>query len=306
MFTVEDFQYGTELEFGDIPKQEGIIPSELGSFEYCEGDIINLDPSRHGAAHPKGDWGGEINTVPSLSVDEQVDKIMSIIDLFEDMDCSGPTISHRAHTHIHVHIPGLIEDLDMLKRVTQYVYDNQEDFLSEVYPFDERAFDRVVAVDTIFGDIDHVTVKAQPLPSAARYLRTDGGKRMAYWVNERAQAASSFEEYIKGFCSGESRRGMPLRYGINLYCLKHTKTIEFRCFRGSLDEDEIHAAFDAVQLFLGEAVKENPRAWKDVQGRPHEIEYPPMTYDEADEQAFMNTKVKGDFISGKNRRFIEL
>ena len=77
------FTYGFEIEWGDIDRNMP-IPPELGAWEYCETDIINLrEPYRGLGSDPKGvnpPVGGEINMKPTRTMEEQVDNIMKIHD----------------------------------------------------------------------------------------------------------------------------------------------------------------------------------------------------------------------------------
>ena len=90
------------------------------------------------------------------------------------------------------------------------------------------------------------------------YLKYDGGRRMPdYMIDNIINLSTDFNTFIKQHCTGKDgvSMGRPFRYAINTYSLKHTKTIEFRFFRASVDKNEMHDMFLFVENF-------NPRQWK--------------------------------------------
>lgn len=307
-YNTEEFQYGAELEFGDINKKrcDSILPKELGSFEWCEGDILNLREPYYGiAGDPEGinpPVGGEINTVPTVGWQAQHDKIFSIVDFLVEHG-EEPTISHRCHSHIHIHVPSLIDDVDALRRLGAYVYDNQETLFNLVYPYDMNVLPRTT-VEDLFGVKEIIL---EPTKEAKRYLKTDGAKLMPEWVRDRLVVCTDFEDFYRSFMSGESRRGMPIRYGVNLYCLKHTKTIEFRCFRGTLDKEKYANCFMLVEEFINAALNTGEPLESIIERRDWKYEdFPEMRYDHEAQKIFEQTKKHGDFIKGKQRKFVEL
>ena len=78
MINIDNWTYGYEIEWGDIDRTIK-IPESLGSWEYAETDIVNLyDPVKNIACDPLGlnpTYGGEINTKPTKTSKQQIDKI---------------------------------------------------------------------------------------------------------------------------------------------------------------------------------------------------------------------------------------
>ena len=84
-FDKNDFTWGYEIEWGDIDRRLE-IPEHLGSWEYSETDIVNLNPPyQYVACDPRGEsppFGGEINTKPTSTWQDQADRVMELHDLF--------------------------------------------------------------------------------------------------------------------------------------------------------------------------------------------------------------------------------
>jgi hypothetical protein len=57
-------------------------------------------------------------------------------------------------------------------------------------------------------------------------------------------------------CAGKDgvSMGRPFRYAINTYCLKHTDTVEFRCFRATTDIKRIQDQLRFVHEFMNAAL----------------------------------------------------
>ena len=261
--------YGCELELSDVPRIA--LPSELGSWDGCERDVVNTKAPYHGvAADPLGftpPVGGEINTPPTLGWPMQVDHIAKVFGFFRAIDAE-PVAGPTSHLHIHVCVPGLVNDIDALKRLACYVFDNQEDMI------------RICGRYTWKHDMGR---KAQD------YFKQDGGRMLpAYILNNILDKATTFDQFIKMHAAGKDgvSMGRPFRYAINMYCLKHTGTIEFRMFRGTTDLSLIRNAFTAVERFLEFAL--SPFNKPGAHTRPcrfqdwyavKKLEMPPMKWD---------------------------
>lgn len=237
MFDPKDWTYGFEIEWGDVPRNIE-IPEHLGSWEASETDILNMrEPYAFVAADPLGlspPVGGEINTKPTKTWQEQVDRVFEIRDYFREKGFE-PTVCMSTHAHVHIHIPGLADDITALKRLSQYVYDNQMD-----------------TVEGVYGYYDDPGMKGAA-KGAKMYLKYDGGRLMPEYINSNIQSlANDFDDFIRLHACGKDgvSRGRPFRYAINMYSLKHTQTVEFRCFRNTLDRDELESIYSFVEQFM--------------------------------------------------------
>lgn len=240
--------WGLELEWSDIPRAP--LNPQMGTWDSGERDIVNTKGQYRGvAADPLGlepPVGGEINTVPTRGWRGQL-AIMSMLATNFALAGFPPVSGPTAHHHIHCCVPGLTQDIAALKRLACYVFDNQADFVE------------ICGRYKWHHDMDR---------AAQAYFRMDGGRKLpAYILNNILDKATTFEEFIRMHAAGKDgiRMGRPFRYAINMYCLKHTGTIEFRPFRGTTDLKYAQNAFMACEMFLklGLSHDKKPRRFRD-------------------------------------------
>jgi hypothetical protein len=277
--------WGCELELGDVARNIA-IPKRLGSWEYAETDIVNRRPPyKNVAADPLGEEppvGGEINVAPTTTIDEQLQHIKSLIRLFGEHGCE-PTVSQCVmEFHVHVHIPGLTEDIGALKRITKYIAINQKTVVDKCVAYREHPLMRKTK-------------------TARTYLKWDMGRMMPYWMADNIiEKAGSFEDFIRIQCCGKDgvSMGRPFRYTVNTYCLKHIKTIEFRCFRASLDLDLLCNCFCFVRDFMASALGTQKTAASIIE--ENNYKFPPFVYDHEQYLGWEQTKWGKE--RGKKRR----
>lgn len=273
-YNKEIFTWGCEIEWGDI-RRDVEIPEELGTWEYCETDVVNIrDPYKFVACDPLGidpPVGGEINTKPTRTIDQQLVNIDKLIHIFEKEECP-PTDGCTNELHIHVHVPGLKDDIDALKRLTQYIKNNQEFTMFECSAFE-----------------DHPTMKG--LKGAKAFMKLDGARLMPDWMADNIiNMAENFDDFIRLQCCGKDgvSRGRPFRYGINTYCMKHIETIEFRCFRPTVDIDEFESCFRFCEEFMYNALNGGKSVREIIEDGDYE--FPPFQWDPAAYKGWMETK----------------
>jgi hypothetical protein len=218
-----EMTFGCELELADVDRRI-VLPEELGDWDYCECDIVNtLPPYRGVAADPLGEVpqvGGEIHVRPGKTPKELALRVQELLDFLERKG-SLYSASPASPFHVHIRTKGLRDDIGALKRLAAFVRHNQH------YIFDK-----------VWGYVKDPRMS----PFVARYLRTDGALPMPNWMADNILAfAVNFDDFIRLHCCGKDAksRGRPFRYGINLYCLKHIDTIEFRFFHATVSSWEI-------------------------------------------------------------------
>jgi len=304
MFDSKNFTYGFEIEWGDIDRQLA-VPSELGSWEYCETDIVNLrEPYRGLATDPQGvnpPVGGEINTMPTKTWQQQVDNIIKIRDLFTEHG-TPPTSGIVNHGHLHVHVPGLIEDIDALKRLMVYIKHNQHITMERVYQFS-------------------IQPGMEKTKTARTYLKHDGGRIAADWLLDNlATVPVDFDDWLRVHCCGKNAvvRSRPFRYGIHTYALKNSRTVEFRCFRSTTKREELEDSFLFATKFMDAALNDGPNVQEILDSR--DWQFPPFDYDhemylgwERSKPAKRDRNLDNETAArlglttlGKSRKFIEV
>ena len=278
-----------EIEWGDVPRSFS-IPEELGTWEYSERDIVNLkDPYKYVCADPLGESppvGGEINTKPTKTWEEQVDRYFHLEKLFKD-NGTPPTVGATAHTHIHCRVPGLRNDITALKNLTKYIKENQ-----------------ATTIDRVYGFYEHNQMKGTK--GAKMYLKFDGGRPMPDYMSDNIiNKATDFDSFIKMHAAGKDgvSMGRPFRFAINMYALKHIDTIEFRLFRGTLDRTELESCFRFVRDFLDAALNDGPTVNELIDHNKYK--FPPMIWDLNQFIGWNNTKHPED-RGEKVRTYVEV
>ena len=225
--------WGCELEFGDIPRWVD-IPLHLGSWEYFETDIVNQREPYWGiASDPLGKdppFGGEINTIPTKTWQEQIDKIYNIIRYFTELGYP-PTVSCVQQFHIHVGLD--TEKLNSIptskiKNLIAYCAINQKRFIEATSQF---------------------TLDERMSESAIEFLKNDGGRLTPIEMYHDMLLSNSPVDCL--FQDKTEYDGIHMkRYGINLRSLLYNKTIEFRSFRASLDLKQLAYCFLLCEKFM--------------------------------------------------------
>ena len=274
IYDPKTYTWGYEIEWGDIDRSLE-IPEHLGGWEYAETDIVNIhEPYKYVACDPLGTeppMGGEVNTKPTATKEEQVDRIMDIHQLFVD-NGDQPSASCVNHGHLHVFVPGLKDDLGALKRLISYIKENQADTVDICYQF-----------------YDAATMKGAK--GAKMYLKYDGGRLMPdYMCDNIVNLAEDFNHFIKLHAAGKDgvSMGRPFRYAINTYCMKHTGTIEFRCFRSTTDRREIEDQFRFAELFISSALNGGPSVKEIIAN--NDFQFPPFVWNLGEYLGWQKTK----------------
>ena len=267
-YSSDKYTWGYEIEWGDIDRTLE-IPSHLGTWEQAEIDIVNIhEPYKYVAVDPLGinpPVGGEINTKPTRTWKEQVDRIMEIHQLFVD-NGDSPSSSCVNHGHLHVHVPDLKNDIDALKRLIKYIKRNQKTTIKKLYGF-----------------YDDPEIKGG-------YLEIDGGTPMPEQVcNKIIDRAKNFDDFIDYHYLPEHLEGEmpPARYAINTYIMQYTNTIEFRCFRSSTNRKQIEDQFRFVEKFMDAALNGGPKV-KHILSE-YDYEFPPFIFNAAEYEGWNKT-----------------
>jgi hypothetical protein len=103
---------------------------------------------------------------------------------------------------------------------------------------------------------------------------------MADWLaTNLGTVPTDFNDWLRVHCCGKDAvtQSRPFRYGIHTYALKNSKTIEFRCFRSSIDRREIEDCFKFATEWIDAALNNGP----DVQEIlfSNDYKFPPFEYD---------------------------
>lgn len=231
MISLEGATFGCELELGDIDTRIK-IPTRLGKWDFKDGSIANSNGTANDPKKILNHYGSEIQVAPASSINELVDRVGLIYDLFPKKDFNFTT-----NLHPHIRVPGLKDDLQSLKRIAHYLH---------------------IYGEELFHLVDPIPVPEKTNKGAwKRYLRRKHSHHTlpsarAYHEMRMARNCKEFYEAH----APKDRKGKPQfhlvqRAGINLMQLwSDTETIEFRCFTMSPDLEKMRNAFRFTRMFL--------------------------------------------------------
>jgi hypothetical protein len=226
-----DFTYGLELEFGLLDRTKTPI---LGcKYSEQEMDVASRHPDGKITCSNPADIhtaGGEVNTPPSNTIEEQVEMVKKILEWQPQVN-----VNHRLHLHTHVAFPGLCEDLPMMKKILKYIQDNA-DFV----------------LNTVYVPTRHPKMNA----SAWSYQITDQS-RMPDYKYKFCMDAETVEDFRNSHAkikNGNVAYQFMKRYAVNLYSIFKHGTIEFRHFFPTLNPDHVRAALEYSKKFVEEAI----------------------------------------------------
>jgi len=231
--------FGVELEWADVDRRIEIDPL-LGSWDFKDYTIVN---SNGRANDPTGEYpiGGEINTKPTETVEEQVEIIKKLSDLL------SPVINYRCNLHIHVGIKGFPESIDSLKSVAGYLRGGEEFVYEFVEPIPKPTSDEFVTKEEFLGAMKRYRRR---LVSHHHSVPDSRWKEM--------MKSETIEEFMSAHAplskNGTRAFHITPRAGMNLRSLAKHGTIEYRHFPGSSDYREIKSCLEWVGLYTTAAL----------------------------------------------------
>lgn len=250
-FDATKWTYGVELEYGNCDRTIKDLPDGAKW-----NALDNTCVSSTGIANdPQGKlykFGGEINTRPTTTVDEQVEHIAKVNKFLRE---NGPAaiVNYRSNLHIHIRVPGLKDNLRALKKLLTYINTYQEQAFSIVenipvpdrntlppleYTWHKKRYDR------------RLTSHQHKLPAKRVEAMLAATTPTEFWHEHAHKDAKGNPAWFQ--CP---------RAGINLRQLfEETNTIEFRHFPGTLKPAEMRSAINWCRDFLDLALNYDDQA----------------------------------------------
>ena len=240
-FDTKNWSYGVELEYGNCDRKIKDLPDGAKW-----NSLDNTCVSSTGIANdPQGklyQFGGEINTRPTFSIDEQVEHIAKVNKFLRE-NGPAPIVNYRSNLHIHIRVPGLHTNLKALKKLLTYVH-----------TFQEQAF---AIVENIPVPDRNTLPPLEYTWAKKRYDRrlTSHQHKLPFKRVEAMLAATTPTEFWHEHAHKDAK-GNPAwfqcpRAGINLRQLfEETNTIEFRHFPGTMSATEMRSAIRWCHDFL--------------------------------------------------------
>lgn len=232
MVSTKNWTYGCEHELGDWDTRK----DWLGNGVDPEPNLMNSngvapDPKR--VLYP---FGGEINTPPTKTPEEQVDILAKFLKYHKKA-----TANYRTGLHVHIRIPGLIDNLELLKKLQKFICEN-----TSIY----RLVDKM----------PEPTYEEFPKEEDYQMARKRWNwMKMSHWsvtpknrveAQLKAKTPKQFLDEEVPVSRGTRFWFSQPRAAINLRQLIQTDTIEFRHFTQSLDGDEVLTAIEWCRDYL--------------------------------------------------------
>lgn len=272
MIDLTDTTLGCELEIGDVDTKIK-IPKELGQWDYHDSSIMNSNGTANDPKRILNRYGGEIQVRPTHGTLKLVERVEKIYDLFPRVDFNFTT-----NLHVHIRVPGLIDDLDSLKKIATYLKKYGKE---------------------MFNIIDPIPWPNKPESKGAmaRYTRR---KRSHHTlpsdrVYTRMMAAKAPEEFHIAHApldkNGKPQWHLVQRAGVNLAHLWKNDCIEFRCFTMTDTRRYLLNAFEWPRLFLRAALETGEEPGEQVENYDLKFQFF-WPYDEELDRIFQLTNVR--------------
>ena len=239
--TTDRFTFGAELEWADVDIRT-IPPVEWGKWDGKDATLVNSDGHANDPSGKTWGYGGEINTTPTDTIEEQVQNFTNLQQLLT------PTINHRCSVHIHIGVEGLKDDLDNLKKLFAYVQDNQDTVYS-MLPLPEPTAEQYPIKEDLklalwYKKQRTYWSKARVPPNRAEDIRNSVSPKNFYDCHFMFNEKLNRRLYHIGI----------VRAGINVRALFKYGTVEFRVFPGTLDPDQLRDMFEFSRQFVHAAL----------------------------------------------------
>lgn len=235
--TGEGWTYGAEHELADWDSHAAM---PTGGFQRApDHTVVN---SNGVAAQPNNSvyrWGGEINTPPTEDPAGQA-RWLQIIKTHYAVH--APRVNHRSNLHVHVRVPGLKDNLRLLKQMQRYIHEHLPGMLPLVQEIPP-------------GTTPAECKRAKRRKVSHQTFLTES--RLAHQL-KAITLKDFFEREVPRSKAGAVMWHAQPRVCVNLRQLLQTNTVEFRHFAGTLDEGELLTCVNWCRDFLLAAFTDRP------------------------------------------------
>lgn len=286
------FTYGAEHEWADWDMTT-VLPPLYGR-DKKDITIVNSNGIANDPSGKYYKFGGEINTPPTDDIAGQLSCLEELQKLLPDA-----TINYRSNLHVHIRVPGLIDDLQMLKRIQRYIHGWMPIALLQIEPLPrpEKSSRRDQAA--------HEGALRRWRRRRVSHQTLLGKHRLAGQLEART-VPEFFEREVPFSRDGKPMWHFQPRLCVNLRQHRETNTIEFRHFPGTMDVDKLATCICWCRDFLTYAMEEKPI--KGLLGAPAYASscFPPFPeYDHDLEQRYRMTAHDGKLSKTEIAKNIE-
>lgn len=242
-YDVGTFTYGVELEYADV--KFGTPLPDGCQWNQMDNTMVNSDGIANDPFGKLWEFGGEINTKPTSTVEEQVEIIKQINSNLEQSGYPAH-INYRNNLHVHVRVPGLNTNLEDCKRLMQYNLDNAKSAFSLIESVPKPVKGQM-SKDAYVGAMKRYHRRFRSHQFMMPKSRIDA-------IMNSKSVQEFFEEHAPLTDKGRMWFFSP-REGINLRQMwEVTHTIEFRHFPGTINMVEMESCIRWCREYLNAAL----------------------------------------------------
>jgi len=251
MLDLTNYSLGCELEIGDIDVRTKL--PEGSKFCTKDGSIMNsVNGTANDPKHEFNKFGGEIQTSIASTPSKLLDIVKGIYDTFGILEDNNRDkyFNFTTNLHVHIHIPGLKNNLPALKRIAKYTQFYGKELYNLIEPIP-------VPIKSDYSS------EAEYKGAWERYKRR---KRSHHYVVPKnvftkMMLAKTPQEFYEAHAakdkSGKLLWHLVVREAVNLkQVFSETETIEFRHFTMSRDLNKMYNALSYPSRFLSAVFSE--------------------------------------------------
>lgn len=243
--------FGAELECADVDTKIKLPP--CGEYDYKDYSIANSNGAAIDPQKKINRYGSEIHTKPADSTSDLAFMALKIFETFPRVNFNFTT-----SLHIHVHVPGLRDNLNALRHVSSYIKENQEEAFHLADPIPIPSVDEYQKHEEFLGAWGWY-----------KHRRRSHQSRVSPAIHSARMFAKTPEEFHLAHAP-KDRMGKPMfhltqRAGINMAHLwKPTQTIEFRFFVMSDTFEYIESAAILCEKMVNSALTGEWQSPRDI------------------------------------------
>ncbi len=257
------FTYGCEHEWADFPLKVDLPQGCLHNTK--DHTIVNSNGIANDPSGKLYHYGGEINTPPTDSIGGQVEILESLLDRIP-----MAKVNYRSNLHIHIRVPGLRNDLILLKRVQKYIHTNMPQALKIIEPIPRPSRWESSTHEEFEGAMRRYKRRCV----SHHTLLTN--KRLTHQLGAKT-CDEFFKREVPHAGDGRILWHLQPRLCVSLRQMLETDTIEFRHWPGTINSDELLACFEWCRRFIVAAMDDvavqNLLAWAKRQEFPKFLDY---------------------------------
>ena len=226
-------KYGCELELSDWDITQPLPPCLKRNRR--DRTIVNSNGVANDPSGKYYQFGGEVNTEPTETIDEQLQYIYIAFNEIKDAKTN-----YRANFHVHISVDGLADNLEMLKRFQRNLFEFGEEGLQIIDPL----------LSPTKEEVGHEYLWVMISDRIKHSL-----KSRHFIVSQKIQDKLMGARTVDEFFDYLPER----RQWCNLKSLRKHGTIEFRCFGGSVRTMEQYGnAFMFCKYFVERTLGDLP------------------------------------------------